>query len=52
MNDFIHRFVPAPDGNVSTAPTLLLLHGTGGGKQSAEIRKAEQGRLIPNKPGI
>lgn len=28
--DFIHRFVPAPGGNVSEAPTLLLLHGTGG----------------------
>lgn len=28
--DFIHRFVPAPGGNVATAPTLLLLHGTGG----------------------
>ncbi len=26
--DFIHRFVPASD--VATAPTLLLLHGTGG----------------------
>jgi predicted esterase len=25
---FIHRFVPAPDP--ATAPTLLLLHGTGG----------------------
>ena len=30
MNDFIHRFVPAAGGNVATAPTLLLLHGTGG----------------------
>ena len=29
-NDFIHRFIPAADGNVATAPTLLLLHGTGG----------------------
>ncbi|MES2439789.1 MAG: alpha/beta hydrolase [Verrucomicrobiota bacterium] len=28
--DFIHRFVPAPDGNVAKSPTLLLLHGTGG----------------------
>jgi phospholipase/carboxylesterase len=28
--DFIHRFVPAPGGIVSDAPTLLLLHGTGG----------------------
>ena len=26
--DFIHRFVPGPE--VATAPTLLLLHGTGG----------------------
>lgn len=26
--DFVHRFIPAPSG--STAPTLLLLHGTGG----------------------
>ena len=26
--DFIHRFVPGPEG--STARTLLLLHGTGG----------------------
>ena len=26
--DFVHRFVPAP--NVKAAPTLLLLHGTGG----------------------
>ena len=30
MNDFIHRFVPAPGGNPATVPTLLLLHGTGG----------------------
>lgn len=30
MNDFIHRFVPAPDGNIAANPTLLLLHGTGG----------------------
>lgn len=28
--DFIHRFVPADRGNVAAAPTLLLLHGTGG----------------------
>lgn len=28
--DFIHRFIPAPNGTVSSAPTLLLLHGTGG----------------------
>lgn len=28
--DFIHRFIPAAGGNVATAPTLLLLHGTGG----------------------
>lgn len=28
--DFIHRFIPAPDGNVAAAPTVLLLHGTGG----------------------
>jgi phospholipase/carboxylesterase len=28
--DFIHRFIPSPDGGVATAPTLLLLHGTGG----------------------
>lgn len=28
MIDFIHHFVPAND--VATAPTLLLLHGTGG----------------------
>jgi predicted esterase len=27
-SDFIHRFIPAND--VATAPTLLLLHGTGG----------------------
>jgi predicted esterase len=26
--DFIHRFIPAE--NVTTAPTVLLLHGTGG----------------------
>lgn len=26
--EFVHRFVPAPDP--ATAPTLLLLHGTGG----------------------
>ncbi len=26
--DFIHRFVPSSD--IATAPTLLLLHGTGG----------------------
>jgi phospholipase/carboxylesterase len=25
---FIHRFIPAPGG--AEAPTLLLLHGTGG----------------------
>lgn len=30
MNDFIHRFIPSPGGDVPTAPTLLLLHGTGG----------------------
>lgn len=29
-SDFIHRFIPAANGNVATAPTLLLLHGTGG----------------------
>lgn len=29
-SDFIHRFIPAVDGNVAAAPTLLLLHGTGG----------------------
>lgn len=28
--DFIHRFVPAANGNIATSPTLLLLHGTGG----------------------
>lgn len=28
--DFIHKFVPAPAGTLSSAPTLLLLHGTGG----------------------
>lgn len=28
MSDFIHQFVPALD--VASAPTLLLLHGTGG----------------------
>lgn len=28
--DFIHRFVPAPGGDVAAAPTILLLHGTGG----------------------
>ena len=28
MNDFIHRFIPAAD--VTSAPTVLLLHGTGG----------------------
>lgn len=28
--DFIHRFVPAPGGDVAAAPTVLLLHGTGG----------------------
>lgn len=28
--DFIHRFVPAPSGNVPDAPTMLLLHSTGG----------------------
>ncbi|MEO5916658.1 MAG: alpha/beta hydrolase [Luteolibacter sp.] len=28
--DFIHRFVPAANGNVANSPTLLLLHGTGG----------------------
>lgn len=28
---FIHRFIPAPDGaSPDAAPTLLLLHGTGG----------------------
>jgi phospholipase/carboxylesterase len=27
---FIHRFVPSPNGDVATAQTLLLLHGTGG----------------------
>lgn len=28
--EFIHRFIPAANGNVATSPTLLLLHGTGG----------------------
>lgn len=28
--DFIHHFIPAPGGDVTTAPTVLLLHGTGG----------------------
>lgn len=28
--DFIHRFLPAPGGEVATASTVLLLHGTGG----------------------
>lgn len=28
VSDFTHRFVPAPE--LQTAPTLLLLHGTGG----------------------
>lgn len=28
--DFIHRFIPAPDVDPADAPTLLLLHGTGG----------------------
>lgn len=28
--DFIHRFIPASNGNIATSPTLLLLHGTGG----------------------
>jgi phospholipase/carboxylesterase len=30
MSNFIHRFIPTPLGNVADAPTLLLLHGTGG----------------------
>ncbi len=28
--DFIHRFVPAEAEDAASAPTLLLLHGTGG----------------------
>ncbi len=28
--DFVHRFVPAEVGTAASAPTLLLLHGTGG----------------------
>lgn len=28
--DFIHRFIPASAGDAASAPTLLLLHGTGG----------------------
>ena len=28
--DFVYRFVPAEAGEVSSTPTLLLLHGTGG----------------------
>jgi phospholipase/carboxylesterase len=27
---FVHRFLPAENGSVASAPTLLLLHGTGG----------------------
>lgn len=27
---FIHHFIPAETGDVASAPTLLLLHGTGG----------------------
>lgn len=33
MNDpheFTHRFLPAPNGAISSTPTLVLLHGTGG----------------------
>lgn len=30
MNNFNHRFEPAPCGTIAAAPTLLLLHGTGG----------------------
>ena len=45
MIDFIHRFVPAAGGNVSEAPTLLLLHGTGGNEHDL----IELGRsLAPN----
>lgn len=45
MIDFIHRFIPAPGGNVSEAPTLLLLHGTGGDEHDL----VELGRsLAPN----
>lgn len=28
--DFIHRFIPSTGSDVAGAPTLLLLHGTGG----------------------
>ncbi len=28
--DFVYRFVPAETGDEASAPTLLLLHGTGG----------------------
>ena len=28
--DFVHRFVPSEMGDAASAPTLLLLHGTGG----------------------
>ena len=30
IRDFIHRFVPAEARDAASAPTLLLLHGTGG----------------------
>ena len=41
--DFIHRFIPAPSG--VSAPTLLLLHGTGGNEHDL----IELGRsLAPN----
>ncbi|RYX82499.1 hypothetical protein EON83_18860, partial [bacterium] len=29
-HDFTHRFLPAPHGALDTAPTMVLLHGTGG----------------------
>lgn len=46
---FIHRFVPAAD--VATAPTLLLLHGTGGDENDllelGELLDPSANRLSP-----
>ena len=44
--DFIHRFIPAADP--ATAPTLLLLHGTGGNEDDL----LELGRSLMPSPNL
>lgn len=46
--DFIHRFIPAAEGDAAAAPTLLLLHGTGGNEDDL----LELGRSIAPRANL